>query len=127
RCFIDNIHGAPVSAATAMIVMVDSDGRLGTFTADGPEAGEFPPKVIRPQAIPDDDNQAMLNLEVQELEITLAQRQQQIENLTTQLKEQVAQIQKVNAQLEMSKPAAKMIVNKSKAVPSGRVHGQLEQ
>src|SRR5262249_50273129 len=30
RCFIDNIHGASVSAATAMTVMVDSDGRLGT-------------------------------------------------------------------------------------------------
>jgi hypothetical protein len=36
RCFIDNIHGAPVSAATAAIVMVDSDGRLGTVTTDGP-------------------------------------------------------------------------------------------
>ena len=125
RCYIDNIHGAPVSAATAMMVMVDSDGRLGTTTADGP--GGFSPKGIRRPAIPDADSQAMLNLQVQDLEATLAQRQQQIKNLTTQLKEQIAQIQKVNAQLEMSKPAAKMIVNKSKAVPSGRVHGQLEQ
>ena len=29
RCFIDNIHGMPVSAATAAMVMVDSDGRIG--------------------------------------------------------------------------------------------------
>jgi hypothetical protein len=32
--------------------------------------------------------------------------------LTAQLKEQAAQIQKVNAQLEMNKPAAKVVVNK---------------
>src|SRR5204863_2911940 len=44
RCFIDNIHGAPVSAATAAVVMVDSDGRLGTLTAQGPGACGFPPE-----------------------------------------------------------------------------------
>ena len=47
----------------------------------------------------------MLNRKVQELEATVA-------TLTTQLKEQAAQIQKVSAQLEMSKPAAKVVVNK---------------
>src|SRR5215467_11088023 len=51
RCFIDNISGAPVSAATAVMVMVDSDGRLGTVTADGPNPGGSSPKGIRPQAI----------------------------------------------------------------------------
>ena len=54
----------------------------------------------------------MLNLEVQKLEITLAQRQQQIEKLTAEVKEQVAQIQKVNTQLETSKPSANVIANK---------------
>ena len=54
RCFIDNIFGAPVSAATAALVFVDSDGRLGTFTvADGPDPGGFSPKGIRPKAIPE--------------------------------------------------------------------------
>ena len=117
RCFIDNIHGAPVSAATAAVVMVDSDGRLGTLTAEGPGPGGFSPKGIRPQAIPDRAKQAMLDGQVQDLEAMLAQRQQQVEKLTTQLKEQAAQIQKVNAQLEMRKPLARMIVNKRKAVP----------
>ena len=112
RCFIDNIHGAPVSAATAAMVMVDSDGRLGTVTAEGPGSGGLSPKGIRPQAIPDAAKQAMLNLEVQKLEITLAQRQQQIEKLTAEVKEQVAQIQKVNTQLETSKPSANVIANK---------------
>jgi hypothetical protein len=110
RCFIDNIHGAPVSAATAMAVMVDSDGRLGTATAEGP--GGFSPKGIQPKAIPDAAKQAMLNLQVQDLEATITQQQQQIETLTAQLKEQIAQIQKVNAQLEMNKPATKVMMNK---------------
>ena len=49
---------------------------------------------------------------VQALEATVAQQQKGMEVLTAQLKEQAAQIQKVSAQLEMSKPAAKVVVNK---------------
>jgi len=49
---------------------------------------------------------------VEKLEATVAQQQKQIETLTTQLKEQAAQIQKVSAQLEMSEPAAKVVLNK---------------
>jgi hypothetical protein len=113
RCTIDNISGAPVSAATATVVMVDSDGRLGTVTMDGPDPGGFSPKGgIRPQAIPDAAKQAMFNLKVQNLRATATQQQQQIETLTAQLKEHATQIQKVNAQLEMNKPATKVIVNK---------------
>jgi hypothetical protein len=112
RCFIDNISGAPVSAATAAIVMVDSDGRLGTMTSDGPAPGGSSPKGIRPQAIPDAARQAMLDLKVQNLRATVTQQQNQIEALTAQLKEQAAQIQKANAELEMNKPAAKVVVNK---------------
>src|SRR5438094_46894 len=112
RCTIDNISGAPVSAATAAVVMVDSDGRLGTVTSDGPDRGGFSTKGIRPQAIPDAAKQAMLDHKVQNLRATVTQQQQQIETLTSQLKEQTTQIQKVNAQLEMSKPATKVIANK---------------
>ena len=110
RCTIDNIFGAPVSAATATVVMVDSDGRLGTVAMDGPDPGGFSPKGgIRPQAIPDAAaKQATFNLKVQNLRATATQQQQQIETLTAQLKEHATQIQKVNAQLEMSKPATKV-------------------
>jgi uncharacterized coiled-coil protein SlyX len=45
-------------------------------------------------------------------EAMFAQQQQQIERLTAQLRENAAQIQKANAQLEMNKPAAKVVVNK---------------
>ncbi len=117
RCFIDNIFGAPVSAATAAVVMIDSDGRLGTATADGHDPGGFSPKGnIRPQAIPDAAKQAMLNRIIESLQATVTQNQKQIEGLTAQVKEQATQIQKVNAQIEMRKPAAKVVVDKQ-AVP----------
>ena len=54
----------------------------------------------------------MLNVKVQNLRVTATQQQQQIETLTAQLKEQAAQIQKVNAQIERNKPATKVIANK---------------
>jgi hypothetical protein len=127
RCFVDNIFGASVSAATAAMVMVDSDGRLSTVTADGPDPGGSSLKGIRPKVIPNATKQAMLNFQVQELEAKVTQQQKQVETLTAQLKKQAAQIHKVNAELEMRKPSAKMIVNKPKAVSSGKVHGQLEQ
>ncbi|SRR6266567_1251803 len=47
---------------------------------------------------------------VQNLETTVAQQQKGMEVLTAQLKEQAAQIQKVSAQVEMSKPATKVAV-----------------
>src|SRR5215831_2249195 len=113
RCTIDNISGAPVSAATAAVVMVDSDGRLGTVTMDGPDRGGFSPKGgIRPPTIPDAAKQAMLDRTVDSLQATITQQQQQIQTLTAQLKEQAAQIQKASAQLEMRKPTAKAVVNK---------------
>ena len=39
----------------------------------------------------------------------IAQQQKGMEALTAQLKEQAAQIQKVSAQLEVSKPAPKVV------------------
>ena len=49
--------------------------------------------------------QAMLNRKVEEL-------QKQIETLTAQLKEQAVQIQKVSAQVEASKSAPQVVVNR---------------
>src|SRR5205807_5729470 len=113
RCTIDNIFGAPVSAATAAVVMIDSDGRLGTATADGHDAGGFSPKGnIPPQAIPDAAKQAMLNRTIENLQATVTQQHQQIATLTAQLKDNAAQIQKAGAALEMNETTAKVVVNK---------------
>jgi trimeric autotransporter adhesin len=49
---------------------------------------------------------------VQDLEVTVAQQQKGMEVLTAQLKEQAAQIQKVSAQIEVSKPAPQVVANK---------------
>jgi hypothetical protein len=100
----DNIFGAPVSAATGTLVFVDSDGRLGTFTVDGPDQGEFSPKGLKPQPVPDAAKQAMLNLKVEALEATVAE-------LRGQLKEQAAQIQKVSAQLQLNNSAARTVAS----------------
>jgi hypothetical protein len=49
---------------------------------------------------------------VQDLETTVAQQQKGMEVLTAQLKEQVAQIQKVSARLEVNKPAPQTVAHK---------------
>ena len=49
---------------------------------------------------------------VEKLEATVAQQQKQIETLTAQLREQAAQIQRVSAQVEMIKPAPRVVENR---------------
>jgi uncharacterized coiled-coil protein SlyX len=46
-----------------------------------------------------------------ELKSTVAQQQKGMEILTAQLKEQVAQIQKVSAQFEVNKPTPQVVLN----------------
>ena len=48
---------------------------------------------------------------ITELKSTVAQQQKGMEVLTAQFKEQAAQIQKVSAQLELSKPAPQVVNN----------------
>jgi uncharacterized coiled-coil protein SlyX len=48
---------------------------------------------------------------VQELEANAANQQKEIKALTAALKEQASQIQKVTAQLEVSKPAPQTVMN----------------
>src|SRR5499427_2923409 len=110
RCTIDNIFGAPVSAATAAVVMIDSDGRLGTATADGHDPGGFSSQgSIRLQSIPGAARQATLDRTIESLQATIAQQQQQIATLTAQLKDNAVQIQKAGAALEMNEPPAKVV------------------
>jgi len=48
---------------------------------------------------------------VENLEATVAQQQKGVEVLAAQLKEQATQLQKVSAQLEVSKPAPQVAAN----------------
>jgi len=110
--YIANILNAEVDAGTAQQVFVDADGRLGTLPTDGPGLPGVHSTAALLKPFPDAAKQGMLNLKLEKLQATVMQNQQQIETLKIRLKEQAAQIQKVNAQLEMSKPAAKVVVNK---------------
>ena len=49
---------------------------------------------------------------IADLKSTVASQQKEMQVFTAQLKEQAAQIQKVSAQLEASKPAPKVVANK---------------
>ena len=49
---------------------------------------------------------------IADLKSTVALQRKEMQVLAAQLKEQAAQIQKVSAQLEMSKPTARVVVNK---------------
>jgi hypothetical protein len=73
-------------------------GQLATLTVD---AGG---NKVAPLASPATQPQAMLDSKVHELE-------KQVETLTTLLKEQAAQIQKVSAQLEVNKAAPHTVLN----------------
>ena len=91
RTYIANILGSSVDSATADIVYVDADGRLGTIpTPAGPESS-LPrptiPKGARRQGMSDDAKQAMLNRKVEALEANVAQQQEQIQALTSGLSE----------------------------------------
>jgi hypothetical protein len=126
-CFIAGIKGRAVSSATASLVFVDGNGKLGTVLVDAignattvpmPQGFRVPgaPAEAKDPAlspdVPESKKQGMLNLKVEKLQATVAQQNKQIETLTAQLKEQAAQIQKVSAQLEVGKPAPKVVANK---------------
>jgi hypothetical protein len=96
--FIAGIFNRDVALATAVPVFVDDTGKLGTNLVDA--AGN---KVATPQAMLNESRNQQKR--IAELEGTVAR-------LAGMVKEQAAQIQKVSAQLEVSKPAAKVVVNK---------------
>ena len=49
---------------------------------------------------------------VEEQQASIGELKNEVQTVVAQLKEQAAQIQKVSAQLEVNKPAAKVVVNK---------------
>jgi hypothetical protein len=128
-CYIQEIAGATIPTANAAFVFVDTTtGQLATVLADAngnrvtvpisqsqlQAAPQDQPKAVPQRSGVSEDGhpQAMLNLKVEKLQATVAQQHKQIEALTAQLKDQVAQIQKVSAQVEVNKPAPRVVVNK---------------
>jgi hypothetical protein len=116
-CFIAGINGRDVDMSTASFVFVDATQKVGTVLVDaagnrvsipipqGVQAPGHAPGAKSPNPAPEAVKQAMLNLKVEKLQATVAQQQKQIEALT-------AGLQKVSAQLEVNKPAPKVVANK---------------
>lgn len=102
--FIGGIFGSEVNAGTALPVYVDTDGHLGTnpVNASGKKVRIRSPQGARPQA--------MLN-EFQKQQTRIAELENTVARLAATVKEQAALIQKVSAQVEMSKPAPKVVTN----------------
>ena len=48
---------------------------------------------------------------ITELQSTVALQQKEMETVIARVEEQAAQFQKVNAQIEMNKPAPRMVIN----------------
>ena len=82
-----------------MIVGIDANQKLGTVAvnANGTKVPFSP--------------QAMLDESLKQQK-RIAGLEDTVERLTAMVKEQAAQIQKVSAQLEANKPAARVVVNK---------------
>ena len=89
-CYIGNIYGAVISD-NAAFVFVDADGKVGTGAVD---ANGNKMAVPTPQAMLNEFLKGQKSLA--ELAATVAQQAKAIEVLTSQLKEQAAQIQTRN-------------------------------
>jgi hypothetical protein len=126
ECFIGGIFNnfQPVGGTVVEVTLDLADDHLGWDV--GPNQGGSVPSVpsrgapvkrgapqpaARPQAPPHPHDQAMLNDKVEKLQVVVQLQQKQIGTLTAQLREQAAQIQKVSAQIEVSKRAAQVVVN----------------
>src|SRR6266511_1868047 len=164
-CYIRSIFAQPVEPVSAVFVVVDSNGKLGTLLSSRRFKHDIKPmdkaseailalkpvtfhyksdakgtpqfgliaedvQAVNPNLVVRDKNGELLTVryeqvnamllneflkehkKVQDLEVTVVQQQKGMEVLTEQLKEQAAQIQKVSAQVEMSKPVARRVANK---------------
>ena len=83
--YIAGIFNRDVDAGTALLVYVDTTGKLGTILVN--EIGiktkqpQASPQRVQPKAIGPDPKQAMLNRRVEELQATVARQQKQIDAL----------------------------------------------
>ena len=96
--YIAGIFNRSVDAGTAQFVFADTNGKIGTVLVDA--AGN---KVATPQA--------MLN-ESRNQQERIAELEGTVARLAGMVKAQATQIQKVSAELEVSKPAPHVVANK---------------
>ena len=103
--YIGGIFGTDVSASTALAVYGDTDGHLGTspVSASGKKVRIRSPQGAQPQAC---------FKEFQKQQKTIAELETTVARLVATVKNQATQIEKVSAQLELRKPARRVVVNR---------------
>src|SRR5258708_31839473 len=103
--YVGGIYGASVNTGTALPVYVDTDGHLGTtlVNASGQKV-----RIRTPQGA---QGQATLN-EFQKQQKRITELENMVARLAATVKDQSAQIEKVSAQLELRKPARRVVVNR---------------
>jgi hypothetical protein len=109
QCYIGGIwnNEQPPGKNVVVVTLDLTNDHLGWTAVDAASAAPHR-AVPQPRGRPQVGHQAMLN----ELRATVAQQQKQIETLTTQLREQAAQLQKVSAQVEMIRPTPRVVENR---------------
>jgi hypothetical protein len=113
-CFIGGIWNnlQPVGGSVVVVTLDLSNDHLGYDDSFGSAPAVPQRNAPQPRVRPQPAHQAMLNDKVEKLQATVAQQQKQIDTLTTQLREQAEQIHKVSAQLEMVRPAPRVVENR---------------
>ena len=103
--FIGGIYGAQVNTGSALPVYVDTDGHLGTTLVNGSfqKLRMRSPKGAQPQ---------VKASEFQKQQKRIAELENTVARLVATVKEQASQIEKVSAQLELQKPAGRVVANK---------------
>ncbi len=93
-CFIDGIlqNSVPIMAGQPIVAILPTGQLVQT--------PDFANKIVEQQK------------KIEEQQASISQLKSEMQTMVAQLKEQGAQIQKVSAQLEVNKPAAKVVVNK---------------
>jgi hypothetical protein len=120
ECFIGGIFNnfQPVGGTVVEVTLDLADDHLGWDVGPSQARPSVPtrsaparrgaPQPARPQA----QHEAMLNDRVDKLQAVVQLQQKLIVTLTTQVKEQAAQLQKVSAEVEMMKPAPRVVENR---------------
>ena len=88
------------------LVVYGKDGKLWTVRYDAVNM------MLLNEFLKDHKRVEEQQASIADLKSTVALQQKEMQVLTAQLKEQAAQIQKVSAQLEASKPAPEVVANR---------------
>lgn len=123
-CYIGNIYNAPVDFTTALPVLVDQDGKLGTQGFDAKKIAASHLSAIHPRRTLKESGSDDCKIDEQQTRITslesnvatqqakIEQQQKQMDGLALQLKKQATAIELLTTRMKINGPSAKIVVYK---------------